>query len=248
MSQETATRPVLGDSRAVPLSSHEYGMGLTKIKICGLRRPDDAIVAAQAGADYLGLVFVPGRRRRLDADQAFKIVSHLRSGLQSPPTVVGLFADQPQEEVNRLASHCGLDMVQLCGDEPLEYCKGVQVPVIKVLHVPESGDRAAMVDSLARDIEFQTGEGHLVTLDRKVDGLQGGTGQSFDWEVARDLAATGNSFLLAGGLDPENVGRAVRAVRPWGVDVSSGVETEGDKDPDKMVAFAQAVRAAEKGG
>ena len=117
------------------------------------------------------------------------------------------------------------------------------VGVIKVFHVtrdaagPETSDRAGLM----RD--FHTA-GHLITLDRMVDGLQGGTGQTFDWDVAARLSGQGHDFLLAGGLTPENVGRAVAAVRPWGVDVSSGVETNGINDPDKIRAFVQNARNA----
>ncbi|MFQ6027702.1 MAG: phosphoribosylanthranilate isomerase, partial [Dehalococcoidia bacterium] len=111
---------------------------MIKIKICGIRRLAEAQVAARAGADFIGLVFVPGRRRRLELAQARAIVSGLRDSVAEPPQVVGLFAGQPLEEVNHTIETCGLDLAQLCGQEShesLDYCRGVKAQVIKVLHV-----------------------------------------------------------------------------------------------------------------
>jgi phosphoribosylanthranilate isomerase len=215
-----------------------------RVKICGVRQPADSLVAARAGADFVGLVFVPGRRRRLGREDAGRVVAALRGGIAAAPRVVGLFADQPAEEVCRTVERCSLDMVQLCGDESPEYCDQLGVPVIKVVHVPAGGEMEAALERLSRRAEAYVLRGHMITLDRKVVGMQGGTGRSFDWSIARAMAARGFSFLLAGGLTPENVGLALRTVRPWGVDVSSGVETGGAKDPDKIRAFVQAAKAA----
>ena len=214
---------------------------MTRIKICGIQEASDALASVQAGSEFIGLVFVPRRRRRLDPDKALQIVRTLREESPSPPRVVGLFADQPVSEVDEVVRHCGLDMVQLCGEESMDYCERVGVPVIKVLHVPDSSAED-IVPALSREITALNERGHLVTLDRKVENLQGGTGQSFDWEIARALSSRGFAFLLAGGLTPENVGQAVREVHPWGVDVSSGVETGGAKDAGKIRAFVDAVR------
>ncbi len=215
---------------------------MTRVKICGIQESSDALVAAQAGADFVGVVFVPTARRRLDEDRALRIVSTLREKVGTPPRVVGLFADQPIGEVNRIVRHCGLDMAQLCGSESLEYCGEVGVPVIKVLHVSDSPAVEEAVALLSQAALALRERGHLVTLDRKVGGLQGGTGQAFNWNIARELSMKGLPFLLAGGLTPENVGLAIRAVRPWGVDVSSGVETGGVKDKKKIRAFIRAVQ------
>ena len=223
---------------------------MTQIKICGIQESDDAEVAARAGADFIGLVFVPGRRRRLDEDRALSIVSTLREkeakipvGTREPlPLLVGLFSDQPLRNVDHIVRQCGLDMVQLCGSESLEYCGQVGVPVIKVLHVPDSLEVEDQVVLLAHQMESICEQGHLITLDRKVEGLQGGTGQGFNWDIARSLSTRGFSFLLAGGLTPHNVGLAVRTIRPQGVDVSSGVETGGAKDGEKIRAFIRAVQ------
>jgi phosphoribosylanthranilate isomerase len=215
---------------------------MTKIKVCGIMEATDALVAAQAGADFIGLVFVPERRRRLDKDKALSIVSYLRENVPEPPKIVGLFADQPPGDVDRMVEHCGLDMVQLCGIESLDYCRQVGAPVIKVLHVSGSSALEDAVPSLAESMTALNEQGHLVTLDRLVEGLQGGTGQSFNWDIARALSQRGMDFLLAGGLTPENVGRGANDVAPWGVDVSSGVETNGVKDEAKIRSFIQNVR------
>ena len=226
-------------SERSPQASHP------KIKICGVRSLSDASNAASAGVDYIGLLFVPGRRRRLDANAAEGIVSGIKDAGWQGIATVGLFADQPIEEVNGTVRRCGIDMVQLCGNESTDYCAQVEVPLIKVIHVPETMGPDDVPSSLVSRLEGMEREGYMVTLDRKVEGLQGGTGQTFDWKVARVLSQEGFSFLLAGGLTPENVGEAVSVARPWGVDVSGGVETAGNKDEDKVLAFVAAARAAE---
>ncbi len=213
-----------------------------KVKICGVRTPEDALVAAQAGADFVGLSFVPGSRRRVDVSVAKNIVSAVKSTGQQRPKMVGLFADQVLEEVNQTIEACGLDAAQLCGQESLEYCRDVEAQVIKVLHVePNAGQTAT--DSLSERVGRYTNVGHLVTLDRFMEGVPGGTGQTFDWDVAAQISSRGFSFLLAGGLDPSNVSRAAAHASPWGVDVSSGVETNGTKDHDKIRAFVSNARA-----
>lgn len=217
---------------------------MTQVKICGIQRLDDALAAADAGADFIGLVFVPERPRRLHISAAQAIVEGLRRSSEPIPQVVGLFADQSLEEVNGVIEDCRLDLAQLCGRESLGYCSKVRCRVIKVVHVEADQSGEAEVGSLAQRIEEYRGAGHLVTLDRLVEGVQGGTGHSFDWSVAAQLACRGYSFLLAGGLSPENVARAVATVQPWGVDVSSGVETGSAKDHEKIRAFVRIAKSA----
>ena len=209
-----------------------------RVKICGVRQLADALIAADAGADYVGIVFVPGRRRRIEPTAARKITDGLRAGGPSAPKSVGLFGDQPLDEVLDTIAVAGLDVVQLCGDEPLEYCRQVQEHsgVIKVLHVPSDADADAIAGVAGR-IDAYAAAGCTVTLDSDVVGLHGGTGQSFDWSIAAELAGNGRRFLLAGGLTPDNVSAAVSQVNPWGVDVSSGVETDGEKDAAKIRQF-----------
>ena len=218
---------------------------MIRVKICGIGNPGDACVAAEAGADFIGMVFVPERRRRITPDAAKKIVNTVRA-LEAPsPRMVGLFADQPPEEVNEVVAHCALDAVQLCGQESVEYASAVDCEVIKVVHVPASYRAPDDVTQLADRVREYADAGCLVTLDRLVEGIQGGTGQSFNLEVAASLSSRGVSFLLAGGLTPANVGRAISIVRPWGVDVSSGVETIGKKDRHKIRRFVENARHAD---
>ena len=215
---------------------------MIRVKICGIGTPTDACVAAEAGADFVGMVFVPERHRRITPDDAREIVDAVRDGRDRPPRMVGLFADQPLEEVNEVIAHCGLDAVQLCGKESVEYAAGVDCDVLKVVHVPASYRAPDDVPQLAERVREYADSGCLVTLDRLVEGIQGGTGQSFNLDVAASLARRGNDFLLAGGLTPANVGRVISAVRPWGVDVSSGVETLGKKDRRKIQRFVSNAR------
>lgn len=223
---------------------------MIRTKICSIRRIEDAITAAEAGADFFGLVFVPERRRRLEVAVAAEIVKGLRTLVPDPPRAVGLFADQPLDEVSATINACGLDLAQLCGRESPDYCRKVTertgAEIIKVLHVAASetvsdtGNGGGIEARMAHYLEADC----YVTLDRLVEGLQGGTGQSFDWEVAARLSRRGYDFLLAGGLTPDNVAQAVQQVNPWGVDVSSGVETGGQQDEEKIRAFIRNARAA----
>ena len=215
---------------------------MIRVKICGIGTPEDARVAAEAGADFVGMVFVPERHRRVTLDAAKEIVDVV-NGLDGPaPRMVGLFADQPLDEVNETIAHCGLDAAQLCGKESVEYAATVGAEVIKVVHVPASYRAPDDVPQLGGQVQEYVDAGCLVTLDRLVDGIQGGTGQSFNLDVAASLAHRGHSFLLAGGLNPGNVGRIISTVRPWGVDVSSGIETLGKKDRRKIQRFISNAR------
>lgn len=208
------------------------------VKICGIRRLDDAVVAADAGADFVGLVFVPGRRRFVDAAMARVITDRLSRSTPTAPRTVGLFGDQPLEEVRGIINATGVDVAQLCGDESIEYCRAVQelASVIKVIHVPDHADYDA-VAVLRQQLDAYYSAGCYVTLDSHVVGWHGGTGETFDWSIAGELASDGRSFMIAGGLTPDNLGEAIAEVGPWGVDVSSGVETDGEKDADKIRKF-----------
>ena len=215
------------------------------VKICGVRRLSDARVAADAGADYIGIVFVPGRRRRLDPGDARIITDGLRDAGGVAPKSVGLFGDQPLPEVLATIVAAGLDGVQLCGGESVDYCRRVQqsggVGVIKVLHIAD-GAGAADIDAVSVAIDAYAAAGCTITLDRQVAGLHGGTGQAFDWRIAARLAER-HRFMLAGGLTPDNVAAAVQSAQPWGVDVSSGVETDGVQDADKIRRFIANARS-----
>ena len=217
---------------------------MTRFKICGLRTVEHALAAADVGADLLGFVFVEGVRRQLQPDEAAEIIElYRRRQAKGGPEIVGLFANQDVEDVNRIIRLCGLDYVQLCGDEPPEYWDSVDAGVIRQVKVSACGCRDELTRRVMADVEAAVSRGHRVVLDNHVDGSLGGTGRAFDWEVAREVAGTHDIFL-AGGLTPENVAAAISIARPWGVDVSSGVETDGVKDVVKIRAFARAVGRA----
>ncbi|MCZ6615499.1 MAG: phosphoribosylanthranilate isomerase [Chloroflexi bacterium] len=215
---------------------------MTHVKICSVQAVDHALAAADAGADFVGFNFVPGVRRRLERDAARSMVQEYRARHgKDGPRLVGIFADQPLEEVNRILTECGLDMAQLSGQEPISYALQVERPVIKAVHIPTGRPRDQTIDDLNRLLQELEADDILPLLDPHVDGALGGTGATFDWAIAEALAPS-HRFLLAGGLTPDNVAKAVERVRPWGVDVSSGVETGGTKDPEKIRAFIQNTR------
>ena len=217
---------------------------MTRFKICGLREVGHAVTAARAGADFLGFVFVPSVRRQLSREEARDIINTYRGEVgQGGPRLVGLFADQPVAEVNAAVRECGLDAVQLCGDEPPAYWEQVEGRVIKQIKVRDDGDRERAVSRVLRLCGQVVSRGHIAMLDAFERGALGGTGRSFDWSVAAAVAGR-YDFMLAGGLTSENVGQAIATAHPWGVDVSSGVETGGVKDAAKIVAFAEQVRLA----
>ncbi|MDA1348453.1 MAG: phosphoribosylanthranilate isomerase [Chloroflexi bacterium] len=217
---------------------------MTRFKICGLRELDHALVAADSGADFIGFNFVPGVRRQVTPEHAEAVIKEFRRlrGV-GPPQVVGLFANQPVDEVNRIAGQCGLDLAQLCGNEPPEYWEAVDIPVIKQIKVRDGDGSEGAAESTRREVAEVISHGHMAMLDTHREGSLGGTGKTFDWSIAAALSGA-YDYLLAGGLSPENVGLAIATAMPWGVDVSSGVETDGVKDPDKIVAFANQVRLA----
>jgi phosphoribosylanthranilate isomerase len=207
-------------------------MGRTLVKICGLRDAEAARAALDVGADYVGFVFAPSRRR-VSVEEARAIIRTLPVGA---PTV-GVFVNEPAERVNEVVAACGLACAQLSGDEPPEVVAAVRGPVLKALRVrgPET----------AAELERYRGGVSLFVLDAFAPGAYGGTGQTCDWSAAAESAAR-HPCLLAGGLTPENVGAAIAAVRPRGVDVSGGVEVGGRKDARRIAAFVEAVRRADR--
>lgn len=200
------------------------------VKICGITSFEAAIAAEEAGADLIGFVFAPSRRQ-ISVTQAAVIA-------QSVPKVgkVGVFVNSSLAEVQEIAEVCKLDFVQLHGEESPDYCRNVGVPVIKAFQV---GADFAIHKISSYDVE-------RILLDTLVVGQVGGTGKVFDWQQGTALIAQlQQPVLVAGGLTPDNVGEAIRLMKPQGVDVSGGVETVGSKDSEKIRQFIQAVRRNE---
>ncbi|MGB9660989.1 MAG: phosphoribosylanthranilate isomerase [Moorellaceae bacterium] len=202
---------------------------MVRVKICGIKTWAEARAALEAGAHALGFVFAPGPRR-IHPETAREIITKL------PPlvTTVGVFVNEPRYSLLEIASFCRLDVLQLHGEEPPEYCRGISQRLIKAIRVRD-------INSLKLIPQYRV---DAFLLDAFVPGRAGGTGHTFNWEIARRAKELGPPIILAGGLTPENVAEAIRQVRPYAVDVSSGVETNGQKDPVKIARFMEAVARA----
>jgi phosphoribosylanthranilate isomerase len=241
---------------------------MTLVKICGVRDPGIALEAVKAGADFIGMIFAESKRK-VTPQECYDICEAVRAARRTPPPVsfeapqrgevrglgwfgawseaiegtvfrwrpliVGVFADQSVEEVNDIADAAGLDFVQLSGGEDADFVRRVERPVIRTVHMLPATTAEDVFDTVngmpAAGVHLDTGS----TLAR------GGTGETFDWDIAAEVAQR-LPFLLAGGLTPENVAGAVAKVQPWGVDVSSGVESDGKKDIEKVRAFIRAAK------
>ncbi len=215
---------------------------MTQIKICGLKNTDDALVAIDSGADFVGFVFVEGVRRQITPKQADAIITNIRKLRTKYLTkIVGLFANQPITYVNDVVKSCDLDLVQLCGREEMPYWSSVDVKVIKQIKIMKDQDPSLEELKAQKQVSEIANNGQYAVLDSLKQGHLGGTGESFNWEIARKLSAK-YDFFLAGGLSTDNVEKAIATANPWGLDVSSGVETDGAKDKDKIISFIQQVR------
>lgn len=201
---------------------------MIKVKICGITSLEDALAAVEARADALGFVFVEKSPRCVSPQKAAAIIATLPPFVQT----VGLFVDDDPERINWTADFCGLDVIQLHGEESPDFCTEIRRRIIKVFRVKD----AASLSSLAR---YQVA-GYL--LDAWSPDAHGGTGTTFDWSLARELTGS-RPIILAGGLSPDNVREAIDIVRPYGVDVSSGVESSpGKKDLEKVRKFIAEVK------
>lgn len=205
---------------------------MVRVKICGITNLDDALVAVEAGADALGFVFYPESPRCVTPEKAAEIIRSLPPFVQT----VGLFVNEAAARINAMARECGLDIVQLHGDEPPEFCGLVERRVIKAFRIKE----IASLDPI-RNYRVSA---HL--LDAYSPSAYGGTGLTFNWDVAK-MAKSFGPVILAGGLTPGNVAEAVAAVEPFAVDVSSGVETSpGKKDPARVREFIRRAKEASR--
>lgn len=202
---------------------------MTRAKICGITRVEDLLVAAHSGANAVGLVFYEKSPRAVSLEAARSLAAAI------PPfiSVVGLFVNAEPDFVREVSAQAPLDLLQFHGEESAEYCVQFKLPYIKAIRVKRG------VDLLQCAEQYYTARGLL--LDAHVDGVQGGTGTSFDWTlIPRELPLP---VILSGGLDAGNVGSAIRQVRPYAVDVSSGVEAlKGIKDAAKIARFMQEVK------
>jgi len=202
-----------------------------KVKICGITNLDDALVAAKAGADALGFLFYKESRRYISPRKTKAIIAQLPKKILK----AGVFVNAQEKEIRWADELCRFDLLQFHGDETPDFCAGFGLPFLRAVRV------RAGTDLLQYAREFHAAKGLL--LDAWVEGARGGTGTTFDWSlIPGDLPAP---VVLSGGLNPDNVEQAVRRVRPWAVDVSSGVESaKGIKDVRKMEAFMTGVRNA----
>jgi phosphoribosylanthranilate isomerase len=246
---------------------------MTRVKICGLRDPETALAAAKAGADFIGIMFAQSKRR-VTPQECHDIVEALKAerrqgrdaSFDGPtrgevsaaswygawneaiddalarwrPLIVGVFAGQAAAEVNDIADAAGLDLVQLSGGEDRDFVAKIERPVLWTVHVGGGMSAFDVFDSAAPGVAAG------LLLDTKSAAGRGGTGETFDWSVAVEVAERW-PVMLAGGLTPENVEEAVAQTKPWAVDVSSGVETDGKKDLEKIRAFIRAAKGAQVG-
>jgi phosphoribosylanthranilate isomerase len=202
---------------------------VVKVKICGIRNWEEAKVAADSGADALGFIFAPSPRS-VSPETAREII------LKLPPflTIVGVFVNEARDRLIEIARYCRLDAVQLHGEESPEDCRSIAFLGFKVIK------SFVVTDEVPSEISFYDVD--AVLLDAFLPGKRGGTGKTCNWRVASQVVASGARVILAGGLTPENVQEAILTVRPYAVDVASGVETRGSKDPCKVRRFIDAVR------
>lgn len=210
---------------------HSFGME-TRVKICGITNLADALAAVEAGADALGFNFHEKSPRHVSLEAAADISRQL------PPFVmrVGVFVNPSEELVSSALASAGLTLLQFHGDETPEFCARFGLMSMKAFRIRDAGS--------LKPIQHYPTDAYL--LDACSPGARGGTGETFNWDLAVEAQKLGKPIFLAGGLTPENVAAAVRKVRPFGVDVASGVESApGKKDPPKVRAFIQAVRQCE---
>lgn len=245
---------------------------MTRVKICGLRDAETAVAATKAGVDFIGIMFAESKRQ-VTPQQCYDIVAAVRetrsngeqARIEGPrrgevrgsswfgawneaiddalarwrPLIVGVFADQEVADANEIADAAGLELIQLSGGEDETFVRAIQAPVMQAIHVRPETTAEDVVDAAV------PGAAAGVMLDTGSSAARGGTGETFDWSVAAEVQER-LPLMLAGGLSPENVGEAIAAVHPWAVDVSSGVETNGTKDIEKVRAFTRAARSAER--
>ncbi len=210
-------------------------MSVTKLKICGITRLEDARYCAAAGADLLGFIQHQASPRYIAPARVKEIAEWLYG-----PRTVGVFVDEDPDEVNRIAADCGFDYVQLHGSESPAYCSLIDTAIIKAIHIDNATTPGDVGDSVSRYADVA----EYVLFDTRTDGAKGGTGVTFPWDIIRGLDLS-VPFFLAGGISPENVVSAIKDIQPAGIDLSSSVESSpGIKDFDLLASFFDAFRSA----
>jgi phosphoribosylanthranilate isomerase len=205
----------------------------TKVKICGLTTLEDARFVSGALADYLGFIFYPDSPRYIEPAKAGAIINWLEG-----PGKVGVFVNQPLDDVNSIARQTGIDYIQLHGNESPDYCALVEKPIIKAFHVDSDTDPT----KLESRIESYLDQVEYLLFDTKSDTDWGGTCQTFDWSILDEIS-NDKPFFLSGGLNAKNVQEAIQTVQPYAVDLSSGLEeSPGLKDFDKIELFFDKMR------
>jgi phosphoribosylanthranilate isomerase len=205
------------------------------VKICGIANIEDALKAIELGADALGFVFYEKSPRCITKETAREIITsiqHLESRIQP----VGLFVDELEERVNEITSYCNFDILQFHGDETPDYCKKFPQKIIKAFRIK---DRESLVNIPKYEVDYYL-------LDAYSEAMPGGTGKTFNWNLAKEAKNLGRPIILSGGLNPENIIEALKKVSPFGVDVSSGVESSpGQKNHKKLEEFIIKVKGFE---
>ncbi len=204
---------------------------MTKVKICGIQKLEDAKAAIEAGADALGFVFAKSSRQ-VTVEQARLITEKLPKSILK----IGVFVNSSKQELEETAKIAGLDFVQLHGEESAEFCESLKVPYIKAFRVKEEADL----------LKVENYKGEYFLLDSGIGKYHGGNGTSFEWKLTKSIQNKRQSLILAGGLNEENVEEAINISSPYMVDVSSGVETNGEKDPNKIKRFILKVKAVKE--
>ncbi len=201
---------------------------MVKVKICGIKKLEDAQFAAKCGADFIGFIFFKDSPRYIEPEEAFDIISNLPEGIKT----VGVFVNQTREEIKNIVRSCKLSYVQLHGDETPEFINELEFPTIKAIRLKEEKD----LEDLRKFDVF------AYVFDSRDEHLYGGTGKTFDLSILENKKIE-RPFFMSGGLNPENVAGIISRLKPYGVDVSSGVETSpGVKDHQKIIAFIKAVK------
>ena len=203
---------------------------MTRIKICGITNLEDALLAAGLGADALGFIFAPSPRQ-INSAKAREIIKKIPPFISS----VGVFVNEKLEKIRKLADECLLDYIQLHGEESPEFCRTLlPQKIIKSFRIKEKKS----LEQVSSYFQLRA-----ILLDTFVEGKAGGTGTTFNWQLAREIKKTGKPIILSGGLSPENVRQAIESVAPFAVDVSSGIESHpGKKDKVRLTAFIKGVR------